>query len=167
MLMSAGGTGSRSRAFIVGRRSTPTTSPVPARQSKSASRCPARVSCGSWTARPRPADCPRPSFSKTARRCAGWRLTTGPIETAFAWPHSAPGYMTPEEFASPHRGHAPDGMTTSAKRRAVSSTRTLKPSERFLGAGQSDARTKPSGFQSAVVYLIVLGAGFGGPANGS
>jgi putative transposase len=28
-------------------------------------------------------------------------------------PHSALGYMTPEEFASSHQGHAPDGMTTS------------------------------------------------------
>ena len=30
-------------------------------------------------------------------------------------PHAALGYMTPEEFASSHRGHAPDGMTTSVK----------------------------------------------------
>jgi hypothetical protein len=69
-----GGTGSRSRDFVVGRPITP-----------------------AW-------------------RCAGWRLTTGSVETAFAWPRSTLGYMTPEEFASPHRGHAPDGMTTSAKR---------------------------------------------------
>jgi len=51
-------------------------------------------------------------------------------------PRSALGYMTPEEFASSHRGYAPDGMTTSAKRRAISSTRTLKPSDRFWGPGQ-------------------------------
>jgi putative transposase len=30
-------------------------------------------------------------------------------------PHSALGYQTPEEFASSHQGHAPGGMTTSAK----------------------------------------------------
>ena len=30
-------------------------------------------------------------------------------------PHSSLGYKTPEEFASSHQGHAPGGMTTSAK----------------------------------------------------
>ena len=30
-------------------------------------------------------------------------------------PHSSLGYQTPEEFASSHQGHAPGGMTTSAK----------------------------------------------------
>ena len=30
-------------------------------------------------------------------------------------PHSALGYLTPEEFASSHQGHAPRGMTSSAK----------------------------------------------------
>lgn len=59
MLMLTGGMGSRSRAFIAGRRSTLATSPEPARRSKSASRCPARGSRGSWTAWPRPADCPK------------------------------------------------------------------------------------------------------------
>ena len=30
-------------------------------------------------------------------------------------PHSSLAYQTPEEFASSHQGHAPDGMTNSAK----------------------------------------------------
>jgi len=41
-------------------------------------------------------------------RREGWRCNDNAH-----WPHSALGYMTPEELASSHQGHAPDGMTAS------------------------------------------------------